>query len=321
MRCNKSSPCYDRTQTRRSRNEHDRIVRLLACLLACLLVWRRTGANRGMIRQVAVLLLVAAANPTVSTPLPDPVVIPVANTSTHGPFVNSTEFVYTAQRPFRNAYWIHTDHSTWKVITPPPFSSVAGETHRSPLWKTSKQANYFGCDILAVNGGPFHSDGTSCGPLVVEGNLIAGGSNMDSNWIGIGKTNQNEWILGAYHQFIGLDHIIESFVTGFHWLVYNGTMVAKDSDDPSPGATTGNTGGSGNKNNNGKPKVQRAARTAVGVVDDGSLVILVVDGCEKWYEERILAPCFFSFMLISDLFFLFCTLFRSHGLYTLLLGY
>ncbi len=199
-----------------------------------------------------------------------PVVIPFPKQNENF-FLNVTEFVYTSPttNPPRKAYWIHTNHH-YSIVTPPPTTEP---DRLFFLWKTSHQAQYFGCDVAAVNGGPFHADGTSCGPLVVEGKLI---QNVSSDWVGIGVTDQEEWVLGAYHQIANdnqsflpnLHGRIQSFVTGFHWLVYNGTVVTKGTDY-----------------DNRQIDVKRAARTAVGVADDGTMVLLVVDGCEKWYEN------------------------------------
>jgi exopolysaccharide biosynthesis protein len=62
----------------------------------------------------------------------------------------------------------------------------------------------------------------------------------------------------------GKDEIIDDlqeFVTGFDWLVYNGTVkVGND--------TTG---------------ALRAPRTVIGLDSQGRLLLLVVDGCEFWY--------------------------------------
>ena len=209
-----------------------------------------------------------------STPLRlSPVVIPRdTNRNQSHSFVNITNVVYTSTHPRRKSHWVYTNHH-FSIVNPP----TSTNTHSGrvfELWKTSHQAHDFGCDVVAVNGGPYHKDGTSCGPLVVQGKLV---QNVSSDWIGIGITDHDEWVLGNYHEIIAQwhrfypnlrGHFLRSFVTGFHWLVYNGTVVAKDND---------NEGG-------GAGRIPRAARTAVGVADDGTLVLLVVDGCEKWYD-------------------------------------
>ena len=202
----------------------------------------------------------------------DPVVIQ-ANTSMP-PFLNITEEVYTKTGPPRRAYWVHTNYP-FRVVNPPsinvqPWQNDLHKDKRWQLWKTSFQSKQFGCDALAVNGGPFHADGTSCGPIVVDGVLVQG-AGSSGDLIGFGRTDRSEFLLGSYQQFMDgsksrASHhgFIQSFITGFHWLVYDGKVVARDDD------------------NGHESKIQRAARTAIGTTSDGSLVILVVDGCEKW---------------------------------------
>jgi exopolysaccharide biosynthesis protein len=65
------------------------------------------------------------------------------------------------------------------------------------------------------------------------------------------------------------------FVSGFGWLVYDGK----------PRVTTfhGNgTAKSGGNNPSNPTGAIRAPRTAVGLDKDSNLMLLVVDGCEKW---------------------------------------
>jgi len=271
----------------------------------------------------------------------DPVVI--ATNTSQPSFLKIDKERYTPSEGGipRFAYWIHTNNPI-RIVHPRPSingssveegshhqshpSDIHPHLHRSPLslnhqyplWKTSEQAKYYQCHSVAINGGPFHADGTSCGPMVVDGELIVEHQRQQRRYepkehrhnddddhnndddellpmaniqedqmVGFGRTNESEWILGSYWQFDKIREesnkttagkknpshspssswhgSLESFVTGFYWLVYDGVVVAKDDD-------------------NGKgTELQRAARTAIGTTSDGSLVILVVDGCEKWY--------------------------------------
>ena len=190
-------------------------------------------------------------------------------------FINITDVTYTSRYPHRKMHWVYTNHH-FSIVNPPHSTTNAGRLYE--LWKPSHQAQHFGCDVAAINGGPYHADGTSCGPLVVDGKLV---QNISSDWIGIGKTDNDEWVMGNYYEIMTQWHHLHpnlrghhllSFVTGFHWLIYNGTVVAKDND------IEGGQGG----------RIPRAARTAVGVADDGTLVLFVVDGCEKWYDRHVL---------------------------------
>jgi hypothetical protein len=139
-----------------------------------------------------------------------------------------------------------------------------------------------GCE-WAVNGGPYQTDGTPVGVVIANGTIVAGGDDHTddtTNSVGFGITRDgNYYILGNINakrrrrddnddNGIAIneddDNIIDDlqeFVTGFDWLVYNGTaQVGND--------TTG---------------AVRAPRTAIGVDGHGRLLWFVVDGCEVWY--------------------------------------
>ena len=155
------------------------------------------------------------------------------------------------------------------------------------LVKVTKQAVAHHCQV-AVNGGPFHADGTSVGVLVVNGKVVQSQSDAaqlvgfgrmvmqprmvppileynNSSGVDGGSTTTNTslayWIFGAPPQ--NLTDGVQFYVTGFGWLVRNGQNVATPDDDDNGGAL-------------------RAPRTAVGVNADGHLVFVVADGCEKW---------------------------------------
>ena len=145
------------------------------------------------------------------------------------------------------------------VLTPSPAGLV----------KASEQARRAHCRA-AVNGGPFHADGTSLGVLVVDGQVrqAVDDDKAAALLVGVGKVvtppsvdnnvTSMSWILGAPPDSLSS---LDFYVTGFGWLVYNHSNVAPSKD---------NTG------------AKRAPRTAVGVQPDGRLVFIVVDGCEKW---------------------------------------
>lgn len=176
----------------------------------------------------------------------DPVIAPFPD-STVQPTTNVLQFEYL-QHPKRMAY----------VVTTNQVFSVGVPEGVGKLWKTTHQSQRHGCDVAATNGGPFHGDGTSCGPVVIRGQLI---QNVSTDFVGFGTTRHGQWVLGRYDQLSELD--IDNFLTGFGWLVYEGRDITINTSENDTGA-------------------QRAARTAVGIDGNGMLVILVADGCEKW---------------------------------------
>jgi hypothetical protein len=194
----------------------------------------------------------------------------------------------------RGAHWLRVSSTTTTPpcthTTRPPMRLVVPPTGR--LATTSVQVRAHKC-AAAVNGGPFHADGSSVGVLVVDGSLVKDDT-LGPNVVGFGVTrprrrytrrddgrhdvlddddntdnNNNNtkathhlasWVLGTPpSQAVLAD--LEWFVTGFDWLVREGVNVASHDATGAP----------------------RAARTAVGIDGhDGSLVLLVADGCERW---------------------------------------
>ena len=152
----------------------------------------------------------------------------------------------------RDAYAATTTASALRVLTPP---------HNKGLHKVTTQAAAHGC-AAAVNGGPFHADGSPVGVAVVDGIVLQNVTHRGS-LVGVGRTqaanNHNQsWVFGAPPPRLA---DLDFFVTGFGWLVRDGVNVASVDDT---GAT-------------------RAPRTAVGVTTSGHLVFVVADGCERWY--------------------------------------
>lgn len=186
------------------------------------------------------------------------VVIPFAN---HHRLTNFTKFSTSAGIA---VYLLQTTEA-WSVVAPP---------EHSKLETTLRQARRKGCGLIATNGGPFNPDGTSSGPLVIEGKLQS--NQTESDYVGFGTIRNKKWVIGSFAQVRHLDPW--DFVTGFKWLVYDGTMVANNSQNP--------TG------------AYQAARTAIGVDWNSSLLLMVSDGCERWYVNVIpsllLAPWRFS---------------------------
>jgi hypothetical protein len=188
--------------------------------------------------------------------LPDSVVIPFANPKDHR-FTNFTKFSTSA------GIAVHLVQTTeaWSVVAP----TTEHNNHTHKLETTLQQAQINGCEIGATNGGPFNPDGTSSGPLVIKGKLQSSNHHQTeaaSDHIGFGTTRDNNtWVIGSFAQVRHLD--LWNFVTGFNWLVYDGRIVANNSHNP--------TG------------AYQAARTAIGVDWNSTLLLMVSDGCERWY--------------------------------------
>mmetsp|Transcript_17654 Transcript_17654/g.33483 ORF Transcript_17654/g.33483 Transcript_17654/m.33483 type:complete len:335 (+) Transcript_17654:103-1107(+) len=203
---------------------------------------------------------VAAVSSTIYIPIP----------ANDGAANSSTIIIqrYTTGFP-RGAHAVHaTGQQQLRVVIPPP--DMAG------LARVTTQAAQSRCQV-AVNGGPFHADGTSVGVLIINGTVVTQQQQESTNTeslVGVGRTQGNtntskasSWVLGAPPpSFDDLDF----FVTGFGWLVRDGTNVApreEDEDEDTTGAV-------------------RAPRTAVGVTAAGHLVFVVADGCERCWHIR-----------------------------------
>ena len=141
------------------------------------------------------------------------------------------------------------------AISTAPFSIRIPE---HGLKRTSHQAAV-GCAV-ASNGGPFQSDGEPVGPVIIESRIVH--SDFPKDAVGFGRTTGNEWILGTLKDASeALEFHVESFLGGFNWLVYNGSISIPDVNP---------TG------------AERAPRTMIGVTVDGNVLVAAVDGCEKW---------------------------------------
>jgi hypothetical protein len=230
--------------------------------------------------------------------------------STHrGSMTNFTYWVTTTSSSQSTKAYLVVTNQEWSVVVPPPMSSsleTMGDgtstwtahkrrkpttpNHHQPLRTTAYQAKQNHCDVVATNGGPFNKDGTSSGPLVVQGQLESNHT-VESSYVGIGITmpqlmnrfahdlepKPQYWVMGTYSQVMEelqqtqqsqqlamqVPSILWNFVTGFQWLVHNGTAVADNSKNPT-----------------GAPQ---AARTVMGLDRDLNFFVLVTDGCERWY--------------------------------------
>ena len=94
--------------------------------------------------------------------------------------------------------------------------------------------------------------------LILAGVLVHEGKTLHSAAGGgavFGKTSDGHWVLGAYDPSTSKLDVPEA-MSGFDWLVRNGTAV------PAAGGEV-------------------APRTTIGVDTDGHLVLFEVDGCEK----------------------------------------
>lgn len=138
------------------------------------------------------------------------------------------------------------------------------------LQRTSQQSQRHQC-AYAMNGGPFQRDGSLCGVVVVEnGTLVAsdfgpmvGFGMAQSKSLKNASADSSFWIMGRFESAEQMQEWnVQQFVTGFDWLVY---------DDYNIAAYRNNTTGAA-----------RAARSALGVKRDGTLLLVVSDGCEHW---------------------------------------
>jgi hypothetical protein len=154
----------------------------------------------------------------------------------------------------RKGYLAITDDS-WSIVLPNRSAFDNSVHHLQP---TSKQAKQHHC-FLATNGGPYNADGTSVGAVIVDGNIVE--DRFDG--VGFGVTTNRTWVIGRVESSEQARALrLQHYVTGFDWLVYNGSAVAMERNN-----TTG---------------ADKAPRTAVGIESEGRLMLLVADGCEKW---------------------------------------
>ena len=116
-----------------------------------------------------------------------------------------------------------------------------------------------------MNGGPFHRDGSLVGAVLIEDGTIVSDDFGSTVGLGVASASSSKfWIMGRLDSAEqALELGVQQFVSGFDWLVYNGRNIAANRSD-----TTG---------------ALRAARSALGIASNGTLLLLVSDGCEHWY--------------------------------------
>jgi exopolysaccharide biosynthesis protein len=154
--------------------------------------------------------------------------------------------------------YLAVTNEPWSIVL--PNQSAFDHSAPHPLQPTSQQAKQHHC-FLATNGGPYHADGTCVGAVIVDGIILE--DRFDSVGFGMTRQPNRTWVIG---QVESAEHAralqLQHYVTGFDWLVYNGSSVATERNN-----TTG---------------ANKAPRTAVGIDSEGRLMLLVADGCQKW---------------------------------------
>mmetsp|Transcript_10421 Transcript_10421/g.16878 ORF Transcript_10421/g.16878 Transcript_10421/m.16878 type:complete len:278 (+) Transcript_10421:129-962(+) len=203
-----------------------------------------------------VLLGVAATNALVVIP-PRIVIVPSDTTLNRGAssFSPSSSVNLTVLEDIagggRNGYLAVISGASSVFEALPPINECG-----NGLFKTLETASKAGCK-LATNGGPFgmKGKGKCIGLLMQNGTLLSQdftGSNAQ-----FGVSRNNEWVMGHVNSTEELSELgVMNIMSGFGWLVYNGT------------STVSTPGG------------EAAPRTTIGVDGKGRLLMLVVDGCE-----------------------------------------
>ena len=200
--------------------------------------------------------------------------------ATLAPATNLTIF-RPPQSPHRNVYMLQATGVDASVLFPKPTTvknlrqGESGKTktttdaqahpqqqpHGYHLVPTSRQAQ--DC-CYASNGGPYNPDNSPVGTVITESILQHGA--FSSADVGFGQTSHDEWILGVLQdKQHAIDLAVTDFVTGLGgWLVFDARNVV--AVEPQSSGTTD----------------ERAPRTAIGVDDEGRLLLLVADGAEHW---------------------------------------
>jgi N-acetylglucosamine-1-phosphodiester alpha-N-acetylglucosaminidase len=151
------------------------------------------------------------------------------------------------------------------------------------LTATSTQAQQHDC-YIASNGGPFQKTGESIGGVVVDSKVVS--TDFSPTNVGFGSSNSS-WILGGIDNASeALELGVQYYLTGFDWLVYKGKPTCTQKEDRS-----------------GSGAHSRAPRTAIGLDENGHLLLLVVDGCEECFRNKGLT--------LTEL----ANVFVSHGAY------
>jgi len=146
---------------------------------------------------------------------------------------------------------------TWRVF-PPPLGCTASS---GVLFEVQDSAEYYGCRY-ATNGPPFSmSTGGCIGLDMSEGRKVCPDCTQYGVSFGL-DANGTNWYVGKLTEEDMSVLDVANAVTGFGWLVRDGV------------STVGYNPSAGN-----------AARNAIGVRADGTLVQLIVDGCGSCPDE------------------------------------
>ena len=150
--------------------------------------------------------------------------------------------------------YLAVTNEPWSIVLPNRSSAF---NHLQP---TSKQAKQHHC-FLATNGGPYHSDGTCVGAVIIDGTIVE--DCFDGVGFGVTRQPNRTWVIGRVESSEQARALrLQHYIAGFDWLVYNSSDVAMERNN-----TTG---------------ANKAPRTAVGIDSEGRLMLLVADGCQKW---------------------------------------
>lgn len=154
--------------------------------------------------------------------------------------------------------YLAVTNEPWSIVLPNRSAFDNSALHL--LHPTSKQAKQHHC-FLATNGGPYHADGTCVGAVIVDGKIVE--DRFDSIGFGVTRQPNRTWVIGQVESSEQARALrLQHYVTGFDWLVYNGSAVSMERNN-----TTG---------------ADKAPRTSVGIDFEGRLMLLVADGCQKW---------------------------------------
>lgn len=128
------------------------------------------------------------------------------------------------------------------------------------LTLTSVMARMYNC-TYATNGGPFNMvpTATQCAGAVVSDGVVTSDKRLPTGAAAFGLTKDGQWSMGFGLNTSALLHSFDQLVTGFGWLVYNGSSAVSVS------------GG------------EIAPRTTIGVNAKGELLSFVAEGSETAY--------------------------------------
>ena len=180
----------------------------------------------------------------------------------------------------RNGYLAVFDAGVQHFHVYPP----GGHNCSVGVTKTQTTAKDHDC-IFATNGGPFTVNKGGCiGAVISEGNVQSSGFSAGGDAM-FGRTKKGEWVIGHVANKSVADSLeIEELVTGFGWLVYNGSSVVGEESVESEESAVVGEHSDGDRSYGDRTQLQggfQAPRTVVGVDHQGRLMMLEVDGCER----------------------------------------